>query len=113
AEVTNPFVTGLLDVNEDDGVHYLVLEYVAGRSLGALLRERGRLEETLALELTADVARALADAHDRGIVHRDIKPDNVLLLDPDEPGGRPRVKLSDFGLARHVVESASLDLTQA
>jgi serine/threonine protein kinase/class 3 adenylate cyclase len=113
AEVTNPYVTGLLDVNVDDGIHYLVLEYVAGRSLGALLREQGRLEETPALELVADVARALADAHDRGIVHRDIKPENVLLLEPDAPGARPRVKLSDFGLARHVVESASLDMTQA
>src|SRR5207244_13056734 len=99
------FVTGLLDVNEDGGVHYLVLEYVAGRSLGVLLRERGRLEETLALELTADVARALADAHDRGIVHRDIKPDNVLLLDPDEPGGPPRLTLTHSGHASHPGQS--------
>jgi serine/threonine protein kinase/class 3 adenylate cyclase len=114
AEVNNPHVTNLLEVNEDAGIHYLVVEYVAGRTLGQLVGERGPLDEKTALAVTADVARGLAAAHERGIVHRDIKPDNVLLVGTGTDGPGPlRVKLSDFGLARHVVESESLNLTQA
>jgi serine/threonine protein kinase len=114
AEVNSPYVTNLLEVNEDAGIEYLVVEYVAGRTLGQLVAERGPLDEKTALAVTADVARGLAGAHERGIVHRDIKPDNVLLVGAGTDGPGPlRVKLSDFGLARHVVESESLNLTQA
>src|SRR5262249_34917383 len=61
----------------------------------------------------ADVARALVGAHARGIVHRDIKPDNILIADGTDPAaGTPRVKLSDFGLAGSVRQSESLQLTQ-
>jgi serine/threonine protein kinase/class 3 adenylate cyclase len=118
AEVNNPFVANLLEVNEDDGIHYLALEFVQGRSLGALLEERVRLSEGTAVRTMADVARALVDAHERGIVHRDIKPDNILLVLPpgkDQKTGEPeslRIKLTDFGLARHVVETDSLNVTQ-
>jgi serine/threonine protein kinase/class 3 adenylate cyclase len=117
AEVNNPYVTNLLEVNEDDGIHYLVMEFVAGKSLRELLDERGRLDEPEALAIMADVCRALIDAHKRGIVHRDIKPDNILLLGDErtEAQGQhsPRVKLSDFGMARHVVESESLRVTRS
>lgn len=116
AEVNNPYVANLLEINEDGGTHYLVIEYVAGQSLAEFVGEGKRLEEAVALAVMADVARALADAHGRGIVHRDIKPENILLARPGEQprGGEAalRVKLSDFGLARHVVESESLDLTR-
>jgi serine/threonine protein kinase/class 3 adenylate cyclase len=131
AEVRSPYVANLLEVNEDAGIHYLALEFVEGKSLARLLHERGRLPETEALRIAADVARALVDAHERGIVHRDIKPDNILLqtkeggrikektqaLDGSEssllhPPSSFRVKLADFGLARHVIESESLNLTQ-
>jgi serine/threonine protein kinase/class 3 adenylate cyclase len=115
AEVNNPYVTNLLEVNEDEGIHYLVMEFVAGRSLDVLLDERGRLEETMALSIMADVARALVEAHQRGIVHRDIKPENVLLAEPTDGHAQEvgAVKLSDFGLARHVAETESLMVTQA
>jgi serine/threonine protein kinase/class 3 adenylate cyclase len=118
AEVNNPFVTNLLEVNEDEGIHYLVLEFVAGRSLAKLLAERGKLDEPTAVGVMADVARALVEAHERGIVHRDIKPDNILLEDASpraseaSPGGHFKVKLSDFGLARHVDQTESLNVTQ-
>lgn len=129
AQVRNPYVTNLLEVNEDQGIHYIVLEFVSGRSLDRDLVARGRLDEPLALAIAADVARGLIDAHRLGIVHRDIKPANILIVgDLPEPrevgrtGSRassktvsngPRVKLSDFGLARHAIEAESQALTQS
>ena len=85
AEANNPYVVNLLEFNEDDGIPYMVLEFVAGESLGHLLAERTRLDENEALSFMAAVARGLMEAHERGIVHRDIKPSNILLLDPRQP----------------------------
>jgi tRNA A-37 threonylcarbamoyl transferase component Bud32 len=115
SEVRTPYVANLLEVNEDDGIHYLALEYVEGGGLDELLKEKGRLPERQALAIMADVARGLAEAHTRGIVHRDIKPSNILLQQVegvsgtagnDLPGSTsaslaqplPRAKLTDFGL---------------
>ncbi len=107
AEANNPYVVNLLEFNEDDGIPYLVLEFVAGESLGQLLEEKTRLEVPEALGIMAGVARGLVEAHERGIVHRDIKPANILLLSAD------RIKITDFGLARHVIDSESLAMTDA
>lgn len=125
AEVNNPYVTNLLEVNRDKGVHYLVMEFVPGRNLGSLLQEKGRMPERSALEVMADVARALVAAHEHGIVHRDIKPDNILVVENNpsdadslwskaEPNiaSGPRVKLGDFGLARQIEQSESLNITR-
>lgn len=131
AAVNNPYVTKLVEVNEDAGTHYMVMEFVSGRDLKKVLTEHGPLDERQALAIMADVARGLVDAHQLGIVHRDIKPENILLSSvPDgEPSAtsppgpddaevsaarlleRPRVKLSDFGIARHVDQSESLNVT--
>jgi serine/threonine protein kinase/class 3 adenylate cyclase len=141
AEANNPHVVNLLEFNEEDGVPYLVLEFVAGKNLGDLIAERKQLEESTALEIMADVARALAGPHDLGIIHRDVKPANILLFGADPLAGASlaetvvmpdavraattpateeiapsppiRVKLSDFGLARHVVDTQSLAVTAA
>jgi len=113
AEVANPHVANFLELNEDDGVHFLALEFVPGVDLARWQAGQGAVDEPSALAILADVARALESAHARGIVHRDIKPENILVLDPgDSPSKYPRAKLSDFGLARHVVESESLVLTR-
>jgi serine/threonine protein kinase/class 3 adenylate cyclase len=119
AEVNNPRVANLIELNEDEGVHYLVLEYVDGTNLADWMLDRGPADERASLAILADVARALEPAHARGIVHRDIKPENILVVrDPARVNGStdrprlPRAKLSDFGLARHVVESESLVLTR-
>ncbi len=154
AEANSPFVVNLLEYNEDGGIPYLVLEYVAGQSLGDLLAKQAPLDPMTAISIMGGVSRGLMEAHERGIIHRDIKPANILLLEspqqaadpiaetilsePDLPidgepaseaGARtavlaatlvelqkvvpsgPRIKISDFGLARHVVDTESLALT--
>jgi serine/threonine protein kinase/class 3 adenylate cyclase len=119
AEVNNPYVANMLEVNAEGDVNYFVLEFVDGSNLLEYLKERGRLSERVAVAIAADVARALRDAHERGIVHRDLKPENILLCDDrrassTQPAAEfPRVKLTDFGLARHVAESQSMHLTSA
>jgi len=121
AEINNPFVTNLLELNEDEGVHYIALEFVDGESLHQRLERKERLDEPEALEIMIQVARALEEAHELGIVHRDVKPHNILLLGrtADDPLRARRgssdglhVKLSDFGLARHEVQTESLQMTQ-
>ncbi len=115
-EVNNPYVANLLDMNEDDGIHYLAVEFVAGQSVAKRLDAGKPLDESFALAIIADVCRALVDAHARGIIHRDVKPDNILLLGNGDTattaGNVPIAKLSDFGLARHVVESEELHVTR-
>ncbi|WP_145283380.1 protein kinase domain-containing protein [Pirellulimonas nuda] len=127
ASVNNPHVTNLIEVNDEDGLHYLVLEFVDGVDVRCLLDHRGAdrgadrgggpLREAAALSIAADVARALVDAHQRDIIHRDIKPDNILLVgaraDHADELPTPRAKLTDFGIARHVDQSESLALTMA
>ncbi|MEG9247722.1 PASTA domain-containing protein [Arthrobacter sp. Soc17.1.1.1] len=103
ARLSNPHVVGVLDqgVDEIDGqpVAYLVMEFVRGRTLRDLLREHGRLTPRHALTLLDAVVEGLAAAHEAGLIHRDVKPENVLLSDAGT------VKIADFGLARAVSAS--------
>jgi serine/threonine-protein kinase len=94
AALNHPNVVKVYDWGEADGTHFLVMEYVRGATLREVLRERGRLPEAEALGIAAQVAEALQAAHEQGLVHRDVKPDNVLL---DEDG---RARVADFGIAR-------------
>src|SRR5262249_10575817 len=77
ATIQSPHVVQYIDLNHDGDFHYLVLEYIRGRSLGAWLKECGQFEERTALAIVADVARALAVDQDPGIAPRDIKPENT------------------------------------
>jgi class 3 adenylate cyclase len=110
AALDSPFVTRLIEANTDGPYCYIAMEYVEGQSLGSLLRTSGRLDETKALEYIADAARGLAAAHAVRIVHRDIKPDNLLIC--TSPGPVPRLKVTDFGLARPMLQAISLDVTR-
>lgn len=97
--VRQPGVVDLLDAGEVDGLPYIVLELVPGRTLAGLLASRGTLglRETVALGL--ELARTLHACHERGVVHRDVKPSNVMVL-PEPTATGPRTRLLDFGVAR-------------
>jgi serine/threonine-protein kinase len=94
ARLSSPHVVAVYDQGSDGQFLYLAMEYVPGRTLRELLRERGRLSQGEALEIIEGVLAGLAAAHEAGIVHRDVKPENVLLTTNN------LVKVADFGLAR-------------
>jgi eukaryotic-like serine/threonine-protein kinase len=100
AKLSHPNIVTVIDRGDDDGRQYIVFEHVDGENLKELVVRSGRLPVRQALELAIAVADGLAFAHDRGLVHRDVKPQNVLLNDEGE------VKVTDFGIARSLhVES--------
>lgn len=99
ARISHPNVVAVTDTGVDGDLVFLVMELVRGRTLRELLRERGRLTPAQALEVLEPVLIALAAAQDAGLVHRDVKPENVLL------GDDGAVKVADFGLARAVEAS--------
>jgi serine/threonine-protein kinase len=96
ARLSSPNVVAVYDQGSDGRMHYIAMEYVAGRTLRQLLTERGRLNPREALGIMTGVLSGLAAAHQAGLAHRDVKPENVLLTQAGE------VKVADFGLARSV-----------
>jgi serine/threonine-protein kinase len=94
AGLSHPNVVAVFDSGSDDGTHFIVTELVEGETLADRLRREGPMPQAEAIAVAVDICRALAAAHDRGLIHRDIKPGNVMLL----PDGR--VKVVDFGIAR-------------
>ena len=105
ARLSHPHIVGIQAVGEDQGRPYLVMDLVEGRSLMAELEERGTFQPRQAAELVRDLADALAYAHARAILHRDLKPHNVLL---DRSG---RARLTDFGLAKEVARGEAITAT--
>ena len=99
AGLSHPNVVGVYDQGQDSGHVFLAMEYVPGRTLRDLLRERGRLDPNEALAIMEPVLAALGAAHRADLIHRDVKPENVLLADDG------RVKVADFGLARAIASS--------
>ena len=93
ANLRHPAIITIFDVGESDGLRYIAMEYIAGRTLNEVLAERGRLGLALCVAVLAPVADALQFAHGQGAVHRDVKPHNILV---DTDG---RVLLTDFGIA--------------
>jgi eukaryotic-like serine/threonine-protein kinase len=93
AKLAHPNIVTVIDRGEQDGRQFIVFEYIEGPNLKDLTRD-GPLEPREAIELTLQVARALSFAHQRGLVHRDVKPQNVLLNDDGQ------AKVTDFGIAR-------------
>ncbi len=94
AALSHPNIVGIFDRGEWNGTYYIAMEYVAGRSLKAIVREQGPLDPATAIDIVVQILRAARFAHRRGVIHRDLKPHNVIL---DEEG---RARVTDFGIAR-------------
>ena len=93
-KLSHPNIVTVFDVGDEDDVSYIAMEYVQGRDLSEIIKERGRLSFQEATSVIVQVAMALSYSHDHGIIHRDIKPGNIMI---DKDGV---VKITDFGLAR-------------
>src|SRR5689334_12496304 len=98
AQLSHPHVVGVIDAGEDESRPYIVLEYVEGETLKDRIRRQGRLPIPEAIAYAIEIAHALGTAHARHIIHRDVKPQNVLI---DEEGS---AKVTDFGIARTLEE---------
>ena len=110
ARIIHPNVAAVFDYGESEGRIYLVMEFVDGESLGAILQAERVLATPRALELGRQVADALAAAHELGIVHRDLKPDNILIT--RTKSGKEVAKVVDFGIAKAIEEGPGQKLTE-
>ncbi len=93
SSLSNPNIVEVYDVGEDNGEYYIVMEYVEGKHLKNLLKKRGKLTVPEAVDIVLQITSGLSVAHDSYIIHRDIKPQNILILD------NGLVKITDFGIA--------------
>jgi eukaryotic-like serine/threonine-protein kinase len=107
ANLSHPNIVPVFDWGEDNGTYFIVMEFVDGRALSSILRTAGPLHPDRAAEIAADVAGALSYAHRHGVVHRDVKPGNVLITEEGT------IKVTDFGIARAVNNEESLTQTGA
>ena len=106
ANLSHPNIVGVFDWGEADNTYFIVMEYVDGRTLSEVLRDEGPLHPARVADIGADVAAALGSAHRNGVVHRDVKPGNVIVT------GAGLVKVADFGIARAIAASTEANLTQ-
>ena len=107
ASIGHPHIVSVFDTGSDDGVHYIVMEYVEGRTLAEFLAGGGRILPDRAIDIAMDVCQALEAAHARGVIHRDIKPGNIML------NPRGEVKVTDFGIARVTTTADTVAQTAA
>ena len=107
ASLDHPAIAHVYDAGNQDGVYYIIMQYVDGESLSARLEREHRIPIGEALEIFRAAAEGIGHAHSKGIIHRDIKPDNILL------GNDGSVKIADFGLARMLEYDANLSQSGA
>jgi eukaryotic-like serine/threonine-protein kinase len=93
AALSHPHIVNIYDVGEQDGIYFMVMEFVDGKNLKEYIREKGRLPVHEAVRITRQIAEALEQAHEAGVVHRDIKPQNILF------SREGKIKVTDFGIA--------------
>src|SRR5256884_9737362 len=105
-KITHRNVVRTYDLGEVNGVYYLTMEYVEGTSLKQLIGTRGRLPVPVVLTIGKQLCRALEVAHEQGVIHRDIKPQNIVV----DPTGF--LKVMDFGIARLATPATGKGLTQ-
>jgi serine/threonine protein kinase len=105
AKLIHPNIVQVYDTGVDDGRHYIVMEYVEGRSGAQVLTRQGPLDPATAAEAGIQACAGLDYAHRRGIIHRDVKPGNLMIVGGPVGGGEMTVKLTDFGIARAVEQT--------
>ncbi|PKM81727.1 MAG: protein kinase [Firmicutes bacterium HGW-Firmicutes-14] len=94
AKLSHSNIVSVYDVGQQNDTHYIVMEYIEGRNLKQIINEQGKLPVKKAMDIARQICDGVQDAHDNGIVHRDIKPHNILVTD------NGRVKVTDFGIAQ-------------
>src|SRR5215208_4918575 len=107
ARLSNPNVVSVFDTGDEQDVHYIVMEYVDGRTLADYLAGGSRIMPERAIDIAIDVCRALEAAHEQGVVHRDIKPGNIMITAAGE------VMVTDFGIARMATDQETIEQTAA
>ena len=105
AKLIHPNIVQVYDTGIDEGRHYIVMEYVEGRSGAQILQRNGPLEPEIAAEAGVQACAGLDYAHRRGIIHRDVKPGNLMIVGGPVGGGPMTVKLTDFGIARALAQT--------
>jgi len=105
AKLIHPNIVQVYDTGIDDGRHYIVMEYVEGRSGAQILQRQGPVEPETAAEIGVQACSGLDYAHRRGIIHRDVKPGNLMVVGGPVGGGEMTVKLTDFGIARAIEQT--------
>ena len=93
SSLAHPNIVEMYDVGEDNGIYYIVMEYVEGKTLKQLLKKRGNLTLSEAIDIMLQLTDGMAHAHDSYIIHRDLKPQNIMIKDDGQ------IKITDFGIA--------------
>jgi serine/threonine-protein kinase len=106
ANLNHPNIVSLYDYGSDNGTYFIVMEYIDGRPLDDIIRREGALMPERAAEIAFDIAQALHRAHEGGLVHRDVKPSNVMIT------STAQTKVTDFGIARAVTADGEQTVTQ-
>ncbi|HET7445073.1 MAG TPA: protein kinase [Solirubrobacterales bacterium] len=105
AKLIHPNIVQVYDTGVDEGRHYIVMEYVEGRSGAQILQRHGPVDPEIAAEIGIQACAGLDYAHRRGIIHRDVKPGNLMVVGGPVGGGEMTVKLTDFGIARAIEQT--------
>jgi serine/threonine protein kinase len=105
AKLIHPNIVQVYDTGVDEGRHYIVMEYVDGRSGAQILQRQGPVEPETAADIGIQACAGLDYAHRRGIIHRDVKPGNLMIFGGPVGGGEMTVKLTDFGIARAIEQT--------
>lgn len=93
SSLSHPNIVEMYDVGEDNGIYYIVMEYIEGQTLKQLLKRRGSLTLSEAIDIMLQITEGMAHAHDSYIIHRDLKPQNIMIQDDGQ------IKITDFGIA--------------